>query len=206
MPDDPTVDTEHGSAAPAGTDATVPMLTAHAIGIGVFLGACALCLPIYLACWGPFPLLRGAIRFTHLWETVPLLIALVVAHELLHALGFLVFGRVERRAIRFGIQWKTITPYAHCGVPVTARVYRAAVALPGLLLGILPCIIALTFGSGWLLIWGALMTMAAGGDAAILWAVRSVPGPLLVSDHPTRAGCMVIAAGSVSNPSATNIE
>ncbi|MHA2610598.1 MAG: hypothetical protein V2G48_04135 [bacterium JZ-2024 1] len=38
-----------------------------------------------------------------LWPFVLALVAGFVAHELLHAVGFLAFGRIPRRAIKFGV-------------------------------------------------------------------------------------------------------
>jgi hypothetical protein len=34
--------------------------------------------------------------------------------------------------------------------------------------------------------------LAAGGDAAVLWAVRRVPGTSKVLDHPKKVGCQVL--------------
>jgi hypothetical protein len=176
---------------PAYRDATISALAANAIGFGVFLAAGVVCVPVFLAVWDGTAFLRGALRFVRLSELIPLFLVLIVVHELLHAAGFAWIARVPRTAIRFGVQWKTLTPYAHCRVPVAAFQYRAAVALPGLLLGIVPCIIALAIGSGWLLIWGILMTMAAGGDVAILWAIRSAPSSAEILDHPDKGGCLI---------------
>jgi hypothetical protein len=180
-----------------GGDATISAVMANAIGVGVLVCACAVFVPSFLLSAGSSALVRGAVRFTRWYELVPVFAALIVMHELLHAAGFILLGRVQRSAIRFGFQWKTVTPYAHCSVPVAAGQYRMAVALPGLLLGLVPCIIAVTIGSGWLLIWGVLMSMAAGGDVAILWAIRTVDRDAPVLDHPTKAGCLVGVSGDI---------
>jgi len=206
MTTDPGIARETSGSLFEGREATVPILTANAIGIGILLAACSVFLPVFLAIWGQTALLRGALRFVRLEEMIPIFAVLIVMHELLHAAGFLWLGRVDRRTIRFGVQWKTLTPYAHCSAPLPAKVYRIAVVLPGLLLGIMPCIIAVTIGSGWLLIWGILMTMAAGGDAAIIWAIRSVPGIIPVLDHPTKAGCLIGVPASTSISTVTSAE
>jgi hypothetical protein len=36
------------------------------------------------------------------------------------------------------------------------------------------------------------MVFVAGGDLAIIWILRRVPGRTLVRDHPSRAGCEVV--------------
>lgn len=115
----------------------------------------------------------------------------VVVHEYTHGLAWMILGRKTRGAITFGFQLKTLTPYAHCKEPIDVSAYRWGAFMPGLLLGILPSTVALLIGSGVLLAFGQIFTVAAGGDFLILWLVRSVKKGVLVEDHPTRAGCWV---------------
>ena len=75
----------------------------------------------------------------------------VVVHELIHGISWMVFGRKPFRAIKFGFQLKTLTPYAHCTVPLPVNPYRLGAAMPGLLLGLLPALIAILTGNGALL-------------------------------------------------------
>jgi hypothetical protein len=37
-----------------------------------------------------------------------------------------------------------------------------------------------------------IFTLAAGGDALILWLLRGVPAGRLVRDHPSKPGCLVL--------------
>ena len=116
----------------------------------------------------------------------------VVAHEGLHAVGYVVFGRVPWSAIKIGMLWQSLMPYAHCREPITASAYRTAIALPGLLLGVLPATIGVVFGIGWLTVWGSVMFALASGDMLVLWTIRAVPGKALVRDHPKLVGCTVL--------------
>jgi hypothetical protein len=113
-------------------------------------------------------------------------------HELLHAAAFVLVGKAPLSAVRFGFSWKAFAPYAHCRAPLTAAAYRVALLLPGLALGIVPGFLGVIGGSLPLALWGILMLVAAGGDVAVWWAVRSVPAKALVLDHPTKAGCQVL--------------
>jgi hypothetical protein len=74
---------------------------------------------------------------------------------------------------------------------MAAGAYRFGAAVPGVVLGVLPALAGLATGGGALFLFGLLFTLAAGGDALILWLLRDVPAARLVSDHPTRAGCLV---------------
>jgi len=116
----------------------------------------------------------------------------VVLHELIHGLTWVFFGRKPLRAIQFGFQLKTLTPYAHCTEPMGVNAYRIGTAMPGILLGLLPALLGIMNGNGWLLAFGVLFTMAAGGDFLILWLLKDVDRRKLVEDHPTRAGCYIL--------------
>jgi hypothetical protein len=120
------------------------------------------------------------------------MIAGIVVHEYLHKIGWSVAGKRPLKTIEFGFQWKTLTPYAHCTEPLLANEYRWGTALPGLILGILPCTYAICSGNATVLIWGMIFIFAAGGDFLILWLIRFLPKNTLVEDHPERAGCYVL--------------
>jgi hypothetical protein len=120
----------------------------------------------------------------------------IVAHELLHGLSFLYIGGAHRENVTLvGFQRETATPYSACSEPVRARHYRWSVAMPTLILGILPATVGLATGNPWAMFFGLLFILAASGDALILWLLRSVSAEALVEDHPTRAGCYVIESG-----------
>lgn len=142
--------------------------------------------PFYLL-WGiPGPLDVGLVPLALLF------IAGIVIHELLHGLTWMLLGKAPSGSVKFGFQLKTLTPYAHCTEPLEVGAYRWGAAVPGLVLGILPGVAALATGSSAMLVFGFLFTLAAGGDALILWMLRDVPAGALVVDHPSRAGCYVV--------------
>lgn len=116
----------------------------------------------------------------------------IILHEGLHAAGWKFAGRISWNAIRFGVNWKVLAPYAHCRVPISARAYRIGIVLPGLVLGILPVTAGLARGEPVVTFWGTLFLAAASGDLLGLLAIRSVPASTRVSDHPTQLGCEVI--------------
>ncbi len=119
----------------------------------------------------------------------------IVVHEWLHAVGFRLAGKAPADSIRYGFNWKGMAPYAHCHAVMPASGYRVGVALPGLILGVVPAVVGLIGGIWWLAVWGALMLVSAGGDLAVLLAVRHVPGAALVQDHPSKVGCHVVESG-----------
>jgi hypothetical protein len=116
----------------------------------------------------------------------------VLAHELIHGLAWVIFGRKPFSTIKFGFQWKTLTPYAHLKEPAEINAYRIGGFIPGFFLGILPYIMSIVLGDGNLFWFGLIHTAAAGGDWLILWLIRNVKAGSQVEDHPTNAGCYVI--------------
>lgn len=72
------------------------------------------------------------------------------------------------------------------------QAYRLGGIMPLLVLGILPSLIGIGIGNGWIMFFGFLFTVAAGGDLLVLWLIRDVRPGQLVEDHPTQVGCYLI--------------
>ncbi len=128
-------------------------------------------------------------------ELLPLLLAIllgIVVHEAVHGLTWKWSTGKPFGVIRFGFDWKTVTPYAHCTEPMKARPYRIGAIMPLLLLGMLPALYAIAFGSAAWAGFGLFFTFAAGGDMLILWLLRDIAPDAMVEDHPSRAGCYVL--------------
>jgi hypothetical protein len=145
---------------------------------------------IFIAIWGAERLFTGLSWL----EIATLALSLpvgIVLHELLHAAGWHFFGQVPREAIKFGFKVEYLTPYAHSTQTMSASAYRLGGLLPGLVLGLLPGLLALATGSALLMFIGVIFTFAAGGDLLIFWLLRSVPAEAPVQDHPSEVGCYV---------------
>lgn len=128
--------------------------------------------------------------FSFLLVLVVLIVGIVI-HELLHAMGWMVFAGAPRSTIEIGVKWRLLTPYAHGRQPMPVTGYRWGTFLPGLVMGLLPSLLAIAVGSFPLIALGVFFTVAAGGDFLVLWLLRSVPVGALVEDHPSRVGCIV---------------
>jgi hypothetical protein len=102
------------------------------------------------------------------------------------------FGRKPFSRIKFGFQWKTLTPYAHLTEPIEVNAYRLGGFMPGFVLGMLVYVLSLVLGDGNLFWFSLIHTSAAGGDWLVLWLIRNLKPGQLIEDHPTQAGCYVI--------------
>jgi len=117
----------------------------------------------------------------------PLAAALVLSvalHELLHVAGYVWLGGAPMDAVH--VEWRGAAIVARCDVPLPARSYRTAVALPGLVLGVVPALAGLVSGVAWVTVYGAVMTGASAGDVAVLWALKGYGAEEKVEDRSGR--------------------
>ncbi len=170
-------------------DLSISMLRANVIPLLIGI-------PIAIAQVALFITLHGGLQVQVEWPGVLLIIAVllvsIVAHEFIHGLTWRAVGGKSPATIRYGVQWKTLTPYAHVRGLMEVNAYRIGGLMPGLVLGIIPYVLSLLSGDGNLLWFGVFHTLAAGGDGLILWTLRNVKAGTMVEDHPSRAGCYVI--------------
>ena len=175
-------------------DLSVSMAKANLYGLMV-LPLVVLQSILYLGVWGSERFLEGIVIVSgKLMYFILILIIGIIIHELMHGVSWSYFGKKPLNAIKFGFQLKALTPYAHCKEPLEVRAYRRGALMPGFVLGILPSVIGIITGNGWIMTFGLLFTLASGGDLLILWLIRKVKAGEFVQDHPTRAGCYVIEA------------
>ena len=173
-------------------DLSISMVQANVYGIALFIPTgLVLTLP-YVARWG-WAAFGNAwyLLIDHSLLALGVFVVGIVIHELIHGVSWTIFGKKPRGVITYGFQVKTLTPYAHCAEPMDVRAYRLGAAMPGLLLGVLPWLAAVVTGNGAVFIFGFVFTLAALGDAMILWLIRGVAPGSLVLDHPSQAGCYV---------------
>ena len=153
-------------------------------------------IPVVILQYVIYNLVHRGGRMDVTWNIVIFILAIllgVVVHESIHGLTWAIFGRKPFSAVQFGFQWKTFTPYAHLKEPVEVNAYRLGAFMPGFILGILTYLLSLISGSGDLFWFSLIHTATAGGDWLILWLIRSVKAGSLVEDHPSNAGCYVLA-------------
>ena len=121
-----------------------------------------------------------------------LLLLLTVVHELIHGVTWSRFTK-SFKDIEFGVIWKYLTPYCTCSEPLGKWQYITGALMPGLLLGIVPCIIGCIATDILFLAAGVLMTIAAGGDILIAKMIlgNKASKTALYLDHPTEVGLVV---------------
>ncbi|WP_432362743.1 DUF3267 domain-containing protein [Sporosarcina sp. UB5] len=111
-------------------------------------------------------------------------VVLIVLHELIHLLGFRVFGKVPWRSMVIGMNLKLGIAYATTDRLMTNKAIQKALLLPFWTTGVVPAIIGLTIGNGVWLTLAALLIGGAAGDFAMYKELRKLPDDWLVKDDP----------------------
>lgn len=147
----------------------------------------------FIVIWGLTRFWEGwTYIFSHLPEFLLILIAGTLAHELLHGFIWALAGHQPLERIRFGMQWNTLTPFAHCKVPLAVKAFRLGKLIPGLVLGVVPVFAATITGWEKVLAYGMIFTFSAFGDFLTIWLLRGIASDNWVIDHPHRPGCIII--------------
>ena len=123
-------------------------------------------------------------------KTLTAILVLVVVHELIHGITWVCFAKKHFKAISFGVMKEYFTPYCTCNEALARSQYLIGALAPTIVLGILPCIIAITIGSAPLFTLGAIMILAGGGDLAICRKLLNYKqaNRTIYLDHPTECG------------------
>jgi hypothetical protein len=175
----------------SGSDLTIDATRGTVVSLGLVLVFGIMASVPYVLLWGVAPIVR-AWKDTSEWTLLGFFLVAMVAHEAIHGLTWLLAAHLKWSDISFGVNWRALAPFAHAKVPIPLRAYRIGAAMPGIALGVVPVVVAVTFGSGPWFLFGTGLLVSAAGDALILWLLRGASGELLVQDHPTRFGCTIM--------------
>ena len=133
--------------------------------------------------------------FAYLWMFVKIyfwiitvIIGGVILHEIIHALVFMVFAKNGFESIEFGFIEKPFIPYVHCKEKLKLWEYRLGVVLPGLILGLVPCLLGLWLGNPIIIFIGIFFSSSAAGDLLLLKATKGIDPKSKIRDLPDQMG------------------
>ena len=130
------------------------------------------------------------INLLGLWIFVAVMFISIVVHELIHGLVWSLSAKKHWKSIEFGIIWKSLNPYCTCSEPLKKGAYIAGLIMPGIVLGIIPTILAIIIGQFYMMLFGVIFIVAAGGDLFVLGLIlkHKAKPDALYFDHPTQIG------------------
>lgn len=173
-------------------DLSIPLWKANIYSFPIFILSFLVTVLPYSFLWGTEKVYSEFSSTSNFLLLILIFVIGLILHELIHAVSWVTFAKIPFTKIKFGINVRSLSPYAHCGEAVTAKVYRIALLTPAIILGISPILISFISGSVWFFVTGLLFTVTACGDFLIFWLIRKVKNDQLVADHPERAGCKVV--------------
>lgn len=154
---------------------------------------------IFLALCGVFELAHPDMLLDDLVEgdlmellvLVAAFFVLLAVHEFIHGIGFALFSKGGFKSVSYGIIPSRGMAYCFCSEPVRLGGYIATALLPGVVLGLVPMVVALIMGNVQLAEMAILMTSCACGDMVIVaHALRCAPrgNDVLLLDSPEQTG------------------
>jgi len=173
-------------------DLSIPLWKANIYSFPIFILSLIVTVFPYSFLWGTEKVYSQFSSTSNFLLLILIFFVGIILHEIIHAISWVTFAKIPFSKIKFGFNLKSLSPYAHCGEAVTAKVYRIALLTPAIILGLIPILISFVSGSVWFFVTGLLFTVTACGDFLIFWLIRKVRNDQLVADHPERAGCKVV--------------
>ena len=120
------------------------------------------------------------------------ILGLAVVHEAIHGLVWGLCAERRFRAIEFGVIWEMVTPYCTCSDPLRRWQYVLGAAMPTVVLGFIPAVVAAFAHNPLLFALAIVMVLGGGGDALIIIKMlrhRTPAGSSTVYyDHPCECG------------------
>ncbi len=120
------------------------------------------------------------------------ILVLAVVHEAIHGLTWGLCAEHRFKAIEFGVIWEMVTPYCTCSDPLRRWQYVLGAAMPTIVIGFIPAVVAAFIHSPLLFALAVVMVLGGGGDALIIIKILRHQTPAGSStvyyDHPYECG------------------
>lgn len=119
---------------------------------------------------------------------------LIAFHEAVHALAWMVAGKLSTQSFKFGVLWSGFIPmpYCHCREPLSVKAYRFGALMPLWVTVPVFVTILVLHPSTWTALLAALSLSGCIGDVWLYKKLIPMKENNLVWDCPNEAGCDVI--------------
>lgn len=130
-----------------------------------------------------------SISFPEPYWMLLVLLSLIIIHEALHASALICWSRIPWSDCKFGVMWKALMPYCHCGKPITVRAYRFYALFPLIVTGSMSLLYLFVYPSFWSAFLSAVVLAVCIGDVWVYCRMWRFEGNLLVLDARSEIGC-----------------
>jgi len=121
------------------------------------------------------------------------LLPIIVVHEGLHGLMWIVFNRNGFRNFSFGFNKDMLAPYTHFKIPMKKWVYITGGLAPLLFMGVLPAIVSFFYGNSYFYSLSLFCIWSAAGDILSCYYAIKIPAGFKIQDHPEQLGFILIS-------------
>lgn len=111
-------------------------------------------------------------------------ILLIILHEIFHLIGFMIFGKVKFKQLKYGVNLKLGVAYATTTKPLKNAAMKKALMLPFWTTGVIPTLTGFLFDSYLIVTLGAVLIAGAVGDFYMYKELRKYSRDALVKDDP----------------------
>jgi len=116
-------------------------------------------------------------------------IVFAVIHELLHGGAFMLFGKVPKKDIAFGVVLKSGVAYCISKIPVSVKASRLSLMMPVYVICTPLYIIAIIFNNFGLGLYAVILFSGSVGDFYYMWKLRSTDKNLYMFENmPNKTG------------------
>lgn len=135
---------------------------------------------------------NNTVYFKWDWIIILFFLSVIILHEAIHAIGFIIFAKVPIDKVKFGFHKQYYVPYCSADGIISKFGYISALLLPNILLGSIG-LISLFFTNNFL--WSlfvAWLVASGSGDYYMLNLVSKYNNDSRFMDHPIEPGFFVI--------------
>ena len=119
-------------------------------------------------------------------------------HELLHGIGFIILGKVNKKNIVFGVELEKGIFYCMCKEKVTKANILIALLFPVVFIGIFTYLIGIYFGSTLLIILSILNISCAIGDLLMALDICLMPNDIFYIDLDDTTSFTILSKNDLS--------
>ncbi len=126
---------------------------------------------------------------------VGLLLAIYIAHEALHGLAAMAWGKIPFRSLHFGINTRLMALYCHADKPMTLSAFRVFAVLPMIVTTPIAVLVLLWDPALWSLFLLSATFAGGAGDVMVYSKARRYDNDSWIQDHSSEVGFTMFPAG-----------
>jgi hypothetical protein len=146
---------------------------------------------LYYKIWGDFGIVFNfnmpiMVRIFNFIVLISIFFAFLFLHETIHGIFWSKYTDVK-----IGIILKSLYRFLYCNEPIKTGHYTNGLIMPSIILGIIPLIIGMIFGSIFVYGFGLLFIIVGADDFYIIYLLRKEGGKCFVRDMDKKIGIII---------------